>query len=64
MSIWSMIFFLLAVFYFVGGIFEFPIMFEGNPKTRLLMSKMGKKNLKIMIYLFAVAFTILAFMLR
>lgn len=64
MSIWSMIFFLLAVFYVVGAIFEFPIMFEGNPKTRFLMSKMGKKNLKILIYVFAAIFLALALKLR
>jgi hypothetical protein len=64
MSGWSMVLFVLAIFYLVGAIFEFPIMFEGNPKTRFLMSKMGKKNLKIMIYLFALIFFVLAIVLR
>ncbi len=64
MSGWSILLFLLAALYIVGAIFEFPIMFEGNPKTRLLMSKMGKKNLKIMILVFGAIFLVLAFMLK
>ncbi|MBS4031571.1 MAG: hypothetical protein KGZ63_09145 [Clostridiales bacterium] len=64
MSIWAIILFLLAVFYLFGAIFEFPIMFEGNPKTRFIMSKIGKKNLKILLVIFAVIFLVLANMLK
>lgn len=59
MSIWSIILFLLAALYIFGGIFEFPIMFEGNPKTRFIMSKIGKRNLKIVIIVLGVIFLIL-----
>ncbi len=64
MSVWSVILFLLAALYFVGAIFEFPIMFEGNPKTRFFISKMGRKNFKIMLFVFAAVFFVLAVMLR
>ncbi len=64
MSGWSILLFLLAALYIVGGIFEFPIMFEGNPKTRFFISKMGKKNYKIMLFVFAAIFLVLAFMLK
>lgn len=64
MSIWSIILYLLAALYIFGGIFEFPIMFEGNPKTRFIMSKIGKKNLKIMLFVFAAVFIVLANQLK
>lgn len=64
MSIWSLVFFLLAALYFVGALFEFPIMFEGNPKTRFMISKMGKKNFKMLLYIFAVIFIGLAIYLK
>jgi Sec-independent protein secretion pathway component TatC len=63
-SVWSIILFLLAALYLFGGIFEFPIMFEGNPKTRWLMEKMGKRNLKLLILSFAVIFAVLAVILK
>lgn len=64
MSVWSIILFLLGALYIVGGIFEFPIMFEGNPKTRFFISKMGRKNYKIMLFVFAAVFLVVAVMLR
>lgn len=64
MSIWSLILFLLAALYVFGAIFEFPIMFEGNPKTRFLMSKMGKTNMKILFFVMAVIFIALALYLK
>jgi Sec-independent protein secretion pathway component TatC len=64
MSIWSLILFLLAVLYVFGAIFEFPIMFDGNPKTRWLMKKIGKRNMKIVFIVMAVIFIILAMLLR
>ncbi len=64
MSIWSLILFLLAVLYVFGAIFEFPIMFEGNPKTRWLMEKMGKKNLKILFFVMAVIFIVIAIIIK
>ncbi len=64
MSAWSVILFLLAVLYVFGAIFEFPILFEGNPKTRLIMAKIGRKNLKIVLLVFGVVFIVLAAVFR
>ena len=64
MSVWSLILFLLAALYVAGAIFEFPLMFDGNPKTRWLMKKMGKGNLKILFYVMAAVFIVLAMMLK
>lgn len=64
MSTASIILFLLATLYIVGGLLEFPIMFDGNPKTRWIMNKIGKKNLKIVILLFGVIFMALAIYLK
>jgi Sec-independent protein secretion pathway component TatC len=64
MSIWSLILFLLAALYVFGAIFEFPIMFDGNPKTRWLLKKIGKRNLKIVFFVMAIIFIILAMYLK
>ena len=65
MSVWSIILFVLAALYAVGAIFEFPIFFEGNPKTRWLMAKVGgKRNWKIVLLVLAVILLILAVLLR
>lgn len=64
MSVWSIILFLVAALYLFGAIFEFPIMFEGNPKSRWLMEKMGKRNLKILLFVFAAIFIALAIILK
>lgn len=44
MSVWSVILFILAALYAVGAVMEFPLFFEGNPKTRWLMAKVGGKR--------------------
>lgn len=64
MSTLSLIFFLLAALYIFGALFELPIMFDANPKTRWLIKKIGKRNLKIVIYLFGVTFLILAILFK
>jgi hypothetical protein len=64
MSTWSLVLFLLAALYVFGAIFEFPIMFDANPKTRWLMTKMGKTNLKILFFVLAVIFIFLAIYLK
>jgi hypothetical protein len=64
MSGWSLVFFLLAALYVAGAIFEFPIMFDGNPKTKWLMKKMGKGNLKILFLVMAAVFIVLAIQLK
>lgn len=64
MSAWSVLLFLLAALYIVGAIFEFPILFEANPKTRFIMSKIGKTNLKIVLIVFGVIFLVLANMIK
>jgi hypothetical protein len=64
MSVWSLVLFLLAVLYVVGALMEFPIMFEGNPKTRFLMQKMGKGGLKILFFVMAAVFIVLALYLK
>jgi len=64
MSAWSVILFLLAVLYIAGAIFEFPIMFDGNPKTRYIMAKIGRKNLKILLLACGVVLIVLAAALR
>jgi hypothetical protein len=64
MSTWSLILFLLALLYVVGALLEFPIMFEGNPKTRFLMKKMGKGGLKILFFVMGAIFIALAIYLK
>ncbi len=63
-SAWSLLLFLLAALYVVGAIFEFPIMFDANPKTRWLMKKMGKSNLKLLFFIMAAVFIVLAIILK
>ncbi len=49
MSLTSLILLLLAVLYIAGAILEFPIMFEGNFKTKWIMEKIGRKNHKLLL---------------
>jgi len=56
----SLILFLLAAFYLFGAILEFPIMFDGNFKSRWLMERIGKKNLKLLMMAIGVVFAYLA----
>jgi Sec-independent protein secretion pathway component TatC len=64
MSVLSFVLFLLAALYIFGALFEFPIMFEGNPKTKFLISKMGKRNYKILLFALATVFVGLALLLK
>ena len=64
MSVLSFVLFLLAALYIFGALFEFPIMFEGNPKTKFLISKMGKRNYKILLFVLATVFVGLALLLK
>ncbi len=61
MSIISLILLLVAVFYIAGAIFEFPIMFEGNFKTRWIIEKIGKKNHKLLLVVIGGILLALAF---
>ncbi|MCR3921970.1 MAG: hypothetical protein NUK65_05535 [Firmicutes bacterium] len=61
MSGLSILFFLLAALYLVGTLLEFPLMFDGNPKSRWLIDKIGKKNTKIVFLVIAAIFAFLAF---
>lgn len=60
----AIFFFLVSVLYFVAYFIEMPIFYEGNPKTRFFIEKMGKKNYKLMLIVFALIFLVLAFVLR
>jgi len=64
MSTPSFILLLLAILYIFGAVFEFPIFFDANPKTRWLMQRIGKKNLKIVFFVLAAIFIILAIMFK
>ncbi len=56
--------FVLGVLYLVAAFVEIPIFYEGNPKTRLFIKKMGKKNYKIMLVFFGILFIAVAIYLR
>lgn len=65
MSVWSIVLFILAALYAVGAVFEFPLFFGGNPKTRWFMAKVGgKRNWKIILLVFAAVFLVLAVILK
>ena len=64
MSILSFVLFLVAALYVFGALFEFPIMFEGNPKTKFIISKLGKRNYKILLFVLAGVFVVLALLLK
>lgn len=61
---WSFILFALGALYLIGVFIEFPFMYEGNPKTRYFIKKMGRRNFKIMLFIFGIAFIIGGFLLR
>lgn len=63
-SITSLILLLLGVFYIAGAIFEFPIMFEGNFKTKWMISKIGKKNHKRLLIVIGLGMLVLAIIVR
>ena len=58
----ALFFFVVAVVYLVAFFVEIPIFYEGNPKTRFFIKKLGKKGYKLLLLVFAVIFLILAFM--
>lgn len=60
MSIISVILLIIAAFYIVGAVFEFPIMFEGNFKTKWLMEKIGRKNLKLLLIVVGIILGVIA----
>lgn len=64
MSIVSLILLLVAVFYIAGAIFEFPIMFEGNFKTRWIIEKIGKKNHKLFLIVLGGILLVLVYIFR
>jgi len=64
LNFWSLILLLLSAFYIMGAIFEFPVMFEGNPKSRFLMQKFGKKTLKIIMIVLGIALGVTAIVIR
>ena len=53
---YSILFFVLGVLYLVAAFIEIPFFYEGNPKTRFMIQKMGKKNYKILLVVFGVVF--------
>lgn len=52
----SFILFALGVLYLIAFMIEIPFFYEGNPKTRFFIQKMGKKNYKILLLVFGIAF--------
>jgi hypothetical protein len=64
MKIEVIILFVLALLYFVAYFVEIPFFYEGNPKTKFMIQKMGKKNYKLLLLVFGVVFLIAAFVLR
>lgn len=51
----SFILFALGVLYLIAFMIEIPIFYEGNPKTRFFIEKMGKRNYKILLFVLGVA---------
>lgn len=64
MNTWAIVFFLLAVLYLVAYFVEIPIFYEGNPKTKFLIDKLGKKGYKLLLLIFAAVFLVLAFLFK
>ncbi len=56
--------FVLGVLYLVAYFVEIPFFYEGNPKTRFMIQKMGKKNYKLVLLVFGIVFIAAALMLR
>ncbi len=57
-------FFVVAVIYLVAYFVEMPIFYEGNPKTRFFIEKLGKKGYKLLLLVFAGIFLVLAFIFK
>ena len=60
----AMFFFVVAVVYLVAYFVEMPIFYEGNPKTRFFIEKLGKKGYKLLLLVFAGIFLVLAFIFK
>lgn len=61
---YSILFFVLGVLYLVAAFIEIPFFYEGNPKTRFMIQKMGRKNYKILLIVFGAVFIALALYFR
>ena len=64
MNWWAIFFFVVAVIYLVAYFVEMPIFYEGNPKTRFFIEKLGKKGYKLLLLVFAGIFLVLAFIFK
>lgn len=64
MNTWSIVFFILGALYLVAYFVEIPFFYEGNPKTKFMIQKMGKKNYKLLLLVFAIIFLVVAFFLK
>ncbi len=64
MNTWSIVFFILGALYLVAYFVEIPFFYEGNPKTKFMIQKLGKKNYKLVLLVFAVIFLVVAFLLK
>lgn len=64
MNTLAIVFFLLAVLYIVAYFVEMPIFYEGNPKTKFMIDKLGKKGYKLLLLVFAGIFLVLAFVFK
>jgi len=64
MSIASLVLFLLGAFYAAGLIFRFPFFYEGNPKTRFIISKIGLGPYKVLLGAIAAGCIIAAIALK
>ena len=60
----SIFLFVLGTLYLVAYFVEIPIFYMGNPKTRLMIEKMGKKNYKLLLLILGVALLIVAYLFR
>ena len=60
----AIFFFVVAVVYLVSYFVEMPIFYEGNPKTRFFIEKLGKKGYKLLLLVFAGIFLVLAFIFK
>lgn len=60
----SVVLFLLGILHGVAAFVEIGIFYEGNPKTRLIIKWMGKRNYKILLKVMAILFIGLGIWLR
>lgn len=60
----SIFLFVLGALYLVAYFVEIPIFYMGNPKTRFMIEKMGKKNYKLLLLILGVALLIAAYYFR